>query len=53
MQAFVMQWPDDVEHVCNQPGPPAAHDPTPVHLTDLDRGRAAATFDQMAPANAL
>ena len=48
VQAFAIQWPADVEHVCNQPGPPAAHDPTPVHLTDLDRGRAAATFDQMA-----
>jgi cytochrome c peroxidase len=37
-----------VEQVCNQPGPPSANDPMPVHLTELDRGRAAATFDQMA-----
>jgi cytochrome c peroxidase len=47
-QAFVIQWPDDVEQVCSRPGPPPANDPMPVHLTELDRGRAAATFDQMA-----
>jgi cytochrome c peroxidase len=47
-QAFANEWPADVEQVCNEPGPPASHDPTPVHLTELDRGRAAATFDQMA-----
>jgi cytochrome c peroxidase len=48
VQAFAIQWPSDVETVCNKPGPPPANDPTPVHLTELDRGRAAATFDQMA-----
>ena len=47
-QAFAIQWPSDVEQVCNQPGPPPANDPMPVHLTEFDRGRAAATFDQMA-----
>jgi len=47
-QAFAIQWPSDVEDVCSQPGPPPANDPMPVHLTKLDRGRAAATFDQMA-----
>jgi cytochrome c peroxidase len=47
-QAFAIQWPADVEQVCDQPGPPPARDPMPVHLTELDRGRAAATFDQMA-----
>jgi cytochrome c peroxidase len=47
-QAFAIDWPKDVEHVCDQPGPPAADDPMPVHLSELDRGRAAATFDQMA-----
>ena len=47
-QAFAIQWPGDVEQVCDQPGPPPANDPTPVHLGELDRGRAAATFDQMA-----
>lgn len=48
LQAFAVQWPGDVEQVCSQPGPPPANDPTPVHLTPIDRGRAAATFDQMA-----
>jgi hypothetical protein len=47
-QAFAAQWPSGVEQVCNQPGPPPANGPMPVHLTELDRGRAAATFDQMA-----
>jgi cytochrome c peroxidase len=47
-QAFAIEWPADVEQVCNQRGPPPANDPMPVHLTELDRGRAAATFDQMA-----
>jgi cytochrome c peroxidase len=47
-QAFAIQWPGDVEQVCDQPGPPPANDPMPVHLGELDRGRAAATFDQMA-----
>jgi cytochrome c peroxidase len=48
VQAFAIQWPSDVEQVCSRPGPPPASDPMPVHLTELDRGRAAATFDQMA-----
>jgi cytochrome c peroxidase len=47
-QAFAIKWPADVEQVCDQPGPAPAGDPTPVHLSDLDRGRASATFDQMA-----
>jgi cytochrome c peroxidase len=47
-QAFAIDWPADVEEVCNRPGPPPASDPLPVHLGALDRGRAAATFDQMA-----
>jgi len=47
-QAFAIQWPSEVDHVCNQPGPPPANDPTPLHLSELDRGRAASTFDQMA-----
>jgi hypothetical protein len=28
----VVQWPADVEQVCNRSGPPPASDPTPVHL---------------------
>ena len=47
-QAFAIAWPHDVEPVCNRPGPPPTDDPTPIHLDRLDRGRAAATFDQMA-----
>jgi cytochrome c peroxidase len=47
-QAFAINWPVGTEEVCNQPGPPSADDPTPVHLSAADRGRAAATFDQMA-----
>src|SRR5712672_1509742 len=47
-QAFAIQWPDGVEQVCDQPGPPPANDPMPLHLSQPDRGRAAATFDQMA-----
>ena len=47
-QAFAIAWPNDVKQVCDQPGPPPANDPMPVHLGPLDRGRAAATFDQMA-----
>jgi cytochrome c peroxidase len=47
-QAFAIGWPSDVEQVCARPGPPPVGDPKPVHLNDLDRGRAAASFDQMA-----
>ena len=47
-QAFAIEWPTDVEQVCDRPGPAPTNDPTPVHLTPLNRGRAAATFDQMA-----
>jgi cytochrome c peroxidase len=47
-QAFAIIWPADTEGVCNRPGPPSADNPSPVHLTPVDRGRAAATFDQMA-----
>jgi len=47
-QAFAIAWPDDVEQVCDRPGPAAAADPLPVHLSAVDRGRAGSTFDQMA-----
>jgi len=47
-QAFAVAWPDNTESICNQPGPPSADDPSPVHLGPLDRGRVSATFDQMA-----
>jgi cytochrome c peroxidase len=47
-QAFAIAWPPNTEDVCNRPGPPSADDPIPVHLSAVDRGRAASTFDQMA-----
>jgi cytochrome c peroxidase len=47
-QAFAIAWPRDVEQVCAKPGPPPSNDLTPVHLSAQDRGRASATFDQMA-----
>jgi cytochrome c peroxidase len=47
-QAFAIAWPSDVEQVCDRPGPAPAGDPLPVHLGPVDRGRAGATFDQMA-----
>src|SRR6478672_13798 len=47
-QAFAVEWPSDAEEVCNRPGPADAGQPLPVHLSPIDRGRARATFDQMA-----
>src|SRR5271165_720251 len=47
-QAFAIAWPRDVDQVCDRPGPATAGDPLPVHLSPVDRGRAGATFDQMA-----
>jgi cytochrome c peroxidase len=47
-QAFAIAWPKDVENVCNRPGPAPAANPLPVRLSAADRGRANATFDQMA-----
>ena len=47
VQAFRIQWPADVETVCDIPGPPRDGTP-PVRLDPANRGRANATFDQMA-----
>jgi cytochrome c peroxidase len=47
-QAFAITWPSDVGQVCDRPGPPSNADPMPIHLGPIDRGRAGATFDQMA-----
>jgi cytochrome c peroxidase len=47
VQAFGIHWPADVEAVCDTPGPPPDGKP-PVRLEPADRGRANATFDQMA-----
>ena len=45
-QAFRIQWPRDVERVCSTPGPAAASDPFPVHLSKADRGQSDGTYDQ-------
>jgi cytochrome c peroxidase len=45
-QAFRIQWPPNVEQVCSRPGPAAASDPLPVHLSKLDRGQSDSTYDQ-------
>jgi cytochrome c peroxidase len=52
-QSFEIRWPSDVDHVCSKPGPPAANDPLPVHLSPVDRGRSNATYDQFAMAIAV
>ncbi|MDB5447447.1 MAG: putative methylamine utilization protein MauG [Phenylobacterium sp.] len=49
-QAFDVRWPENVEQVCNKPGPATAQDPLPVHLSPRDRGVVGATFDQMGQA---
>ncbi len=46
-QAFAITWPADVDKVCDTPGPPP-DGPPPVRLDPIERGRANATFDQMA-----
>lgn len=46
--SLAIQWPADVEQVCNQPGPPPANDPLPVHLSGPDRQTANSAFDHMA-----
>jgi len=43
-QTFAINWPADVENVCDTPGPPPDGVP-PVRLDPIDRGRANATFD--------
>src|SRR5262245_16200277 len=47
-QAFEISWPDDVDQVCDTPGPPSSDGPRPVHLSAADRGRSNATYDQFA-----
>jgi cytochrome c peroxidase len=46
-QAFAIKWPSDIEVVCAQPGP-LKNGSLAVQLSAIDRGRASATFDQMA-----
>src|SRR5882672_3890582 len=42
-QSFAITWPSDVDRVCSTPGPPAANDSLPVHLSPVDRGRSNTT----------
>jgi cytochrome c peroxidase len=48
--SFAIDWPTDVEQVCNLPGPPPASDPFPVHLSELQREISNQTYDHMAVA---
>jgi cytochrome c peroxidase len=50
IQAFAIDWPDDVDSICSQPGPATASDPYPVHLSAMGRGLSNRTFDQIAQA---
>ena len=52
-QSFAIRWPREVDRVCSKPGPAAANDPLPVHLSAIDRGRSNATYDQFALAIAI
>src|SRR5439155_13669925 len=47
-QSFAITWPSDTDRMCDKPGPPAADDPQPVHLSAADRGRSNSTYDQFA-----
>jgi cytochrome c peroxidase len=47
-QAFAIRWPRDVNAICDQPGPAPYSDPSPVHLSPVDRGIARTTFDRIA-----
>jgi cytochrome c peroxidase len=50
--SFAIHWPANVEQVCNQPGPPPASDPLPVHLTPEGRQLSNDAYDHMATAMA-
>ena len=52
-QSFAITWPSDVDRVCSTPGPPKPGDQLPVHLSEVDRGRSNATYDQFALAIAI
>jgi cytochrome c peroxidase len=47
-QAFAITWPADVETVCDTPGPSSSGDLHALHLDEVGRGIAQATFDAMA-----
>ena len=52
-QAFRIQWPPDVEQICNTPGPAPVSDPFPVHLSKVDRGQSNSTYDQFGLSAAM
>jgi len=43
--SFAIQWPKDVERVCDTPAPPPANDQYPVHLSLQDRARTDHVYD--------
>jgi cytochrome c peroxidase len=47
-QVFAIAWPADIEQVCDRPGPPSQSDPFPVHIDEIKRSIARATFDSIA-----
>src|SRR6266404_4300738 len=50
LEAFVIQWPTNVERVCAKPAPAPSDDPLPVHLSPGDRGNSNRTYDEMGQA---
>jgi cytochrome c peroxidase len=49
-QSFAVRWPANAKEVCDRPGPAPDVEPLPLHLGDVDRGIALATFDRIAEA---
>ena len=47
-QVFAIAWPADIEQVCDRPGPPSQSDAFPVHIDEIKRSIARATFDSIA-----
>jgi cytochrome c peroxidase len=45
-QAFRIDWPADIDQVCSRAVPPRPNAPGPVQLSQVDRDRANATYDQ-------
>ena len=45
-QAFRIDWPADIDHVCSRAVPPRPNAPGPVQLRQVDRDHANATYDQ-------
>ncbi len=47
-QSFAITWLADVDQICDTPAPPSPADSQPVHLSEVERGIAQATYDGMA-----